>query len=260
MRFRPCIDIHNGKVKQIVGSTLSDSGDAAEDNFVSLKPASYYAGMYKRDGLSGGHVIFLNSKDSEYYEKDLEQGYEAFSTFPGGLDAGGGVDPDNAQVFLKAGAAHVIVTSYVFRGGRIDRDNLEKLVQKAGADRLVLDLSCRYVDNAYHIVTDRWQKVSEEILGYDIIMKLSEKCSEFLIHAVDVEGKADGSSEGVLNILADCVRKDPHLKFTYAGGIRNMDDIQNIRKFGDSRIDFTVGSALDIFGGSLKYESLKDIR
>ena len=69
MEFRPCIDIHNGKIKQIVGSSLRDEGNQAEENFVSEQDGAFYANFYKKDNIKGGHIILLNSKESEYYEK-----------------------------------------------------------------------------------------------------------------------------------------------------------------------------------------------
>ena len=73
MEFRPCIDIHNGKVKQIVGSSLADEGDRAVENFVAGADAAYYAHLYKEAGLRGGHIILLNSRDSAYYEATKAQ-------------------------------------------------------------------------------------------------------------------------------------------------------------------------------------------
>lgn len=256
MKFRPCIDIHNGKVKQIVGNTLRDRGADARDNFVSVKDADFYSSLYKRDGLAGGHVIMLNPHESEFYRKDLHQAFLALNKYPGGMQAGGGINDTNARDFLDAGASHVIVTSFVFSDGMINFENLKKLVNAAGKEHIVLDLSCRKCDGEYHIVTDRWQKVSREILNYDTISRLSSCCDEFLIHAVDSEGKQQGIERGVLNLIADAVEKDESLIFTYAGGIKSEEDIELIEKEGNGRVDFTVGSALDLFGGHLKYTDL----
>ena len=119
MKFRPCIDIHNGKVKQIVGGSLTDVQDQASENFVSEQDASFYAELYKKAGIKGGHVILLNGHDSPYYESTKEQALLALHTYSGGLQIGGGVNPENAGEYLDAGASHVIVTSYVFKDGRI---------------------------------------------------------------------------------------------------------------------------------------------
>ena len=169
MNFRPCIDIHNGKVKQIVGGSLRDAGDQAEENFVSDMEAADFARLYREKGLRGGHVILLNAKDSEYYAEDLRQAEAALGAYPGGLQAGGGITCENARFFLEAGASHVIVTSYVFADGRIRFDRLEKLSRLVGKEHLVLDLSCRRRDGAYYIVTDRWQKYTEQVL-YEAFM------------------------------------------------------------------------------------------
>lgn len=250
MKFRPCIDIHNGKVKQIVGGSLADAGNSASENFVSDKGAAFYAELYKSRGLRGGHVIILNSRDSEYFGADLEQAYSALEAYPMGLQIGGGITDENAAAFLEKGASHVIVTSYVFRDGRVDFDNLKKLSQTAGKERLVLDLSCRRRGDDYFIVTDRWQKFTDVKLSPEVMDILAEYCAEFLVHAVDAEGKA----RGVERPLAEMLGKWNRLPVTYAGGIGSTDDLEVLRQCGG--LDFTVGSALDIFGGSLDFEEI----
>ena len=254
MRFRPCIDIHNGSVKQIVGGSLADKGDSAKDNFVSEYDASYYAKMYKDDGFSGGHIIILNPAGSKYYEQDLHQAQLALETYPGGMQLGGGVNEENAMRFLDMGASHVIVTSYVFRDGIIDYDRLKRLALLVGRKHLVLDLSCRRVGDDYYVVTDRWQKLTREKFCLDLLDRLSEFCDEFLVHAVDVEGKAEGVEKKVVDILGDF----DVLPVTYAGGIHSVVDLEYIRSHGKSKVDFTIGSALDLFGGSIEYASLKN--
>ena len=252
MKFRPCIDIHNGRVKQIVGSSLRDAGDKAEENYVSAKPASYYAAMYLKEDLPGGHVIVLNKKGSEYYEASLKEALSALEAYPGGMMAGGGIDPLNAHLFLEAGASHVIVTSYVFKDGRIDKEALETMRDAVGRERLCLDLSCRRKGNDHYIVTDRWQRFTEEKLEKDILDFFSEYAAEFLIHAVDAEGKQQGIDTDVLEILL----KSP-VPVTYAGGVSGLEDIRLLMKAGEGKIDVTVGSALDIFGGKLTIEEIK---
>ena len=192
MEFRPCIDIHNGRVKQIVGGSLKDKDNQAEENFVSQMDGAFYANMYKKAGIRGGHIILLNPVTSEYYEATRAQALLALHSYPGGLQIGGGITADNAAQFIEAGASHVIVTSYVFNNGRIDYNNLEKLVDAVGKSHLVLDLSCRKKDDSYYIVTDRWQKFTDEVITEELLDELSQYCDEFLIHAVDVEGKASG--------------------------------------------------------------------
>ena len=256
MKFRPCIDIHNGQVKQIVGGSLRDEGDQAKENFVAAQDASFYAAMYREDQLKGGHVILLNRSDSPYYEATREQAFRALGEYPGGLQLGGGVTPENAEEYLDAGASHVIVTSYVFRDGRIYYENLELLKRTVGKERLVLDLSCRKRDGAYYVVTDRWQKFTEVQVTEALLRELNGYCDEFLVHAVDVEGKASGIETELVKLLAGY----PDAAFTYAGGVGTLSDLELLRKWGRGRIDVTVGSALDLFGGTIPYDTLRKLR
>lgn len=246
MKFRPCIDIHNGHVVQIVGSSLKDEGNEAKANFISEKTGEYYGNLYKEMNLSGGHIILLNSKDSDQYEATKAQALSALKAFPNGMQIGGGITADNALEYIKAGASHVIVTSYVFRDGDICYNNLRKLVDSVGKEHLVLDVSCRMKDGKYYVVTDRWQVFSDVCFDEDLLLNLSDYCDEFLVHAVDVEGKKAGINEEIANIL-----KTSKIPVTYAGGISSYDDIDRIRTIGEGKIDFTIGTALDIFGGKL---------
>lgn len=256
MRFRPCIDIHNGKVKQIVGGSLLDQGDYALDNFVSEKDGGYYAGLYRDAGLSGGHIILLNPAGSQYYEEDVRQACLALSAFPGGLQIGGGMTADNAEFFLEKGASHIIVTSYVFKDGQINYENLEKIAVVTGKDRLVLDLSCRKKDGAYYIVTDRWQKFTDVKLEEKVLSELSGYCDEFLVHAVDVEGKARGIEKEIAAMLGNWGK----IPVTYAGGVGSLEDLRSLKELGKNRVDVTIGSALDLFGGTMCFEEvLKEI-
>jgi len=252
VRFRPCIDIHNGKVKQIVGGSLLDKGNQAIDNFVSDLDGSYYGKLYQKDGLKGGHIILLNPVGSEFYEADLEQAYLALEAFPGGLQIGGGVTIENAKTFLEHGATHVIVTSYVFKNGEINFDNLNKLVDTVGKEHIVLDLSCRKKGNEYYIVTDRWQKFTNVTISEETLDRMADYCSEFLIHAVDVEGKASGVETDLIKLLA----KWKKLPITYAGGVGSFEDLDEIKIHGKNHLDVTIGSALDLFGGTMKYEDV----
>lgn len=254
MKFRPCIDIHNGKVKQIVGGSLRDSGDQAAENFVSGQDAAFYARLYQQYGLSGGHVILLNPASSEYYGATRAQALGALRAWPGHLQLGGGVTPENAGDFLDAGASHVIVTSYVFRDGRIRREHLERLVRAVGREHLVLDLSCRKKDGSYYIVTDRWQKFTEEKVTPALLEKLSASCDEFLIHAVDVEGRSSGIEAELVRLLAG-LRGFP---ITYAGGVGSFADLEQLKKEGQGRLDVTIGSALDLFGGPMAFRDVID--
>ncbi len=253
MRFRPCIDIHNGCVKQIVGSSLKDKGNVATDNFVSLKGADYYATLYKENNLPGGHIILLNPSSSEYYEKTKEQALLALKAFHGGLQVGGGINPLNAEEFLEAGASHVIVTSYCFKDGIIMYERIKEMVDVVGRNHLVLDLSCRNYDGKFYVTTDRWQNKTTEELNEALLEKLAPLCDEFLIHAVDVEGKANGIEDSVVDTLS----KMDVRKVTYAGGISDYSDIEKIAKIGKGNVDYTVGSALDLFGGRLEFDRIK---
>ena len=252
MKFRPCIDIHNGKVKQIVGGSLQDRGNQAKENFVSEQDGAFYASLYREKGLKGGHIILLNSADSEYYKATRDQAFLALGAYPGGLQLGGGVNPENAAEYLMAGASHVIVTSYVFRDGHISWENLEKMVQAVGKEHLVLDLSCRKKEDSYYVVTDRWQKFTEEKVTLRLMEKLGGYCNEFLIHAVDVEGKANGVEVPLAKLLGEY---EGH-PVTYAGGVGSMEDIQILKKATCGKVDVTVGSALDLFGGNIPFTEL----
>ena len=221
MEFRPCIDIHNGKVKQIVGGSLKDEGNMADENFVSGQDAVFYANLYKKEGFRGGHIILLNARDSEYYEATKKQAMGALQAYPGGLQIGGGITAENAEEFLTAGASHVIVT-------------------------------CRKKDGKYYIVTDRWQRFTEQMITEDLLEQLAGYCDEFLVHAVDVEGKNGGIETGLVRMLSDY----DGIPVTYAGGVHSWDDIELLKKLGKGKIDMTIGSALDLFGGTLSYERL----
>jgi len=246
MKFRPCIDIHNGKVVQIVGSSLRDEGDKATANFISDKDSADYAKLYREKGLDGGHIIVLNGKDSEYYEATKAEAFRALKEFPGGMQIGGGITADNAKDYIEAGASHVIVTSYVFRDGDICYNNLRRLVNAVGKEHIVLDVSCRIRDGKYYVVTDRWQVFSNVVFDANLLKELSEYCDEFLVHAVDAEGKKAGINGDIAAVL-----KESPVPVTYAGGISAYEDIDRIRQAGNGKIDFTIGTALDIFGGEL---------
>ena len=252
MEFRPCIDIHNGQVKQIVGGSLTDVNDAAQENFVAVQDAAFFANLYKSAGIKGGHIILLNPVSSEYYKATKEQALAALRAYPGGLQVGGGIVPENAGEYLEAGATHVIVTSYVFHDGRIDYERLDKLVETVGKEHLVLDLSCKKIDEEYRIVTDRWQKLTEEVVTFDLMDKLATYCSEFLIHAVDVEGKANGIEQELVAMLG----KWGKLPVTYAGGVHSYEDLELLKELGKNRLHVTIGSALDLFGGKLVWEEV----
>jgi phosphoribosylformimino-5-aminoimidazole carboxamide ribotide isomerase len=242
--FRPCIDLHEGKVKQIVGGTLGGEAGELRTHFVSARPAAWYADLYRRDGLKGGHVIQLGSGNES-------EARAALAAYPGGLQVGGGVDPGNARGWLEAGASHVIVTSWVFHDGQIDWDRLKGLAASVGMGRLVLDLSCRKRGGDYVVVTDRWTKFTQTVLGRRTLDELSSWCSEYLIHAVDVEGLCRGIDGELVSRLGDWTP----IPTTYAGGAASIQDLEAVTRLGQGKVDLTIGSALDIFGGSgIRYE------
>lgn len=252
MEFRPCIDIHNGKVKQIVGGSLKDEGNQAKENFVAEQDAAYFAEFYKKDKIRGGHIILLNPSDSSYYKETKRQALLALHTYPGGMQVGGGIHAENAKEFIEAGASHVIVTSYVFRDGKVNYNNLEKILAAVGKEHLVLDLSCRKKDGDYYIVTDRWQKFTEEKITPELLDKLKEYADEFLVHAVDVEGKASGIEVPLAEMLGDWGR----IPITYAGGVGSFEDLKQLKEYGKGRLNVTIGSALDLFGGRMAYKEV----
>ncbi len=254
MQIRPCIDIHDGRVKQIVGGSLNDTG--AVENFVSERDAGYFAGIYREMGLPGGHVIMLNRAGTPEYASSRAMAMKAFAAYPGGMQAGGGIDPDNALSFLDAGASAVIVTSYVFRDGCIDMDRLKNMSRAVGRDKLVLDLSCRRKSggNDLFVVTDRWQKYTEVKLDKQLLCRLEEYASEYLIHATDVEGKAAGIDREAVSMLGSYYG----IPVTYAGGVHEYEDIALIAELGCGRVNVTVGSALDLFGGKLELKRLAE--
>lgn len=248
MKFRPCIDLHEGKVVQIVGASLRDeAAGAVHVNHRSDRSPAEFARQYREDELHGGHVVALGPGN-------LSAALEALHAFPGGMQYGGGVTPENAVDYLDAGASHVIVTSYVFREGRIDYEHLTRLMGVTGRERLVLDLSCRLRDGEFWVVTDRWQRFTQEKVDAPLLQKLSGYCAEFLVHGVDVEGRMQGIEEELIRFLAT----HSPLPVTYAGGIRTLEDLERIAQIGLNRVDATVGSALDLFGGPLAYRDVVD--
>ena len=244
--FRPCIDLHEGKVKQIVGGTLSAGSSQLKTNYVSDRPASWFAELYKRDGLKGGHVIMLGPGNEMAARSALQ-------SYPGGLQIGGGITSENANAWLEAGASHVIVTSWVFRDAVVDWERLRQLSSDLGKERLVLDLSCRRRGPDYFVVTDQWQKFTEVLISPENLEKLSAWCAEFLVHAVDVEGLCSGIDKDLVVKLSEW----SPVPATYAGGASSLADLEEVTKLGQGRIHLTIGSALDIFGGTgVRYEDV----
>lgn len=247
MKFRPCIDIHQGKVKQIVGETLQPDASRVVENFVSGHTPDYYAAMYREDGLTGGHIIMLGGGNEEAAERALR-------AYPGGLQIGGGIRADNAARYLALGASHVIVTSYIFQDGKLNEEHLNAIVEAVGKERLVIDLSCKEKDGKYYVVTNQWRTFSDFEVNASGIAMLESYCDEFLIHAVDVEGKREGVQEKLAAQLAEWTA----IPTTYAGGARSLADLERFRRITGGRLDITIGSALDIFGGQLPYRDVVD--
>lgn len=236
--FRPCIDLHQGQVKQIVGSTLADNGPGPETNYVSEHDAAWFAEAYRRDALSGGHVIKLGPGNEEAARRALQ-------AYPGGLQIGGGIKDSNAEEWLEAGASQVIITSWLFNGSELDMNKVKAVSSQLGKEKLVLDLSCRRTATGWNIATDRWQTLTKTEIRSETLEELAEYCCEFLIHAADVEGKQAGMD---LDLIAFLGQHSP-IPCTYAGGARNLEDLQSVEKISGGKVDLTIGSALDIFGG-----------
>ena len=241
-RFRPCIDLHEGVVKQIVGGSLRDSGPGPQTNYVAREDAAAFAARFRGDGLTGGHVIQLGPGNDAAARR-------ALAAWPGGLQLGGGISDANAQAWLDAGAAQVIVTSWFFHGGELDWARVAALARLIGCERLVIDLSCRRVGGQWHVATDRWQTITATTLGREAFARLADHCAEFLIHAADVEGKRAGMDEALIECLAEWCP----LPCTYAGGARELADLDRVARLSGGRLDLTIGSALDIYGGSIAY-------
>jgi phosphoribosylformimino-5-aminoimidazole carboxamide ribotide isomerase len=239
-RFRPCIDLHQGMVKQIVGGSLRDDGVGPLENFVSQRPAGWFAQTFRDDQLAGGHVIQLGP-GNELAAR------EALAAWPGGLQLGGGITAGNAATWLDAGASHVIVTSALFdEGGKFLSSALNTLVRAIGADRLVIDLSCRRSPIGWTVAMNRWQTLTDLQVTTATLDRLAPHCAEFLIHAADVEGLCGGIDAELVALLGSWGK----IPLTYAGGAATMDDLLLVESAGHGRVDVTVGSALDLFGGT----------
>lgn len=234
--FRPCIDLHEGKVKQIVGGSLET--EHLQTNFVATHGAAHYAAMYRDDGLEGGHVIMLGPGN----EAEAEA---ALAAYPGGLQIGGGINLETAPRWLEQGAAQVIATSYLFEGSELSMDRVAALSGAIGRERLVIDLSCRQVADGYRVATNKWRTISSAAIDRELLHRLADYAAEFLVHAADVEGKCEGIDEALVRLLAE----NSPIPVTYAGGARSLDDLERVESLSGGRVDLTIGSALDVFGG-----------
>ncbi|NNC88745.1 MAG: phosphoribosylformimino-5-aminoimidazole carboxamide ribotide isomerase [Akkermansiaceae bacterium] len=246
-KFRPCIDLHEGKVKQIVGGSLRDGGDGPQENFVAEQGAGWFAERFREDRVGGGHVIMLGPGNETAAR-------EALAAWPGGLQVGGGITPASAEDWLQAGASHVIVTSWLFDGeGRLRDDRLAAMTAAVGAERLVIDLSCRRAGDGWRVAMNRWQTLTDLEVGPGLLERLADSCAEFLVHAADVEGKCGGVDRELVELLGGWDGG----AVTYAGGARGIGDLRLVEEASRGRLDVTIGSALDLFGGSgVRYSEL----
>jgi len=250
-KFRPCIDLHNGKVKQIVGSSLSKKESELKENFVSQKPADWYAELYKKDGLNGGHIIMLGTGNEDAATKALK-------TYPNGMQIGGGIFKENALKYIEAGSAAVIVTSYIFPKGKFSLERLKAISGEVGKNRLVIDLSCYKAKESrgsdkWQVAINRWQTLTDFYITKENLEMISEYCFEFLIHAAGIEGKQQGMDLELIEFLG----AHTPIPVTYAGGANSLKDLETCNELSKGRVDLTIGSALDIFGGNVPYEECK---
>ncbi|MCC5844941.1 MAG: phosphoribosylformimino-5-aminoimidazole carboxamide ribotide isomerase [Verrucomicrobia bacterium] len=241
-RFRPCIDLHNGRVKQIVGGTLRNE-DEPRTNFVSPNGADWFANRYREDNLTGGHVIQLGPGNQEAAE-------QALAAWPKGLQLGGGIREDNALAWLENGADKIIVTSWLFdEHARFQPKRMEQLARLVGPEHLVIDLSCRGRFPDWRVAMNRWQTPTDLAVNAETLAFMADFCSEFLIHAADVEGLKAGMDEDLIRMLG----AESPLPVTYAGGASRFEDLARTESLSQGRVDLTIGSALDLFGGTIPY-------
>lgn len=246
-KFRPCIDLHNGKVKQIVGSSLSQNSHELKTNFVSQKPAEWYASLYKKDGLKGGHIIMLGAGNEEAALKALK-------AYPNGMQIGGGINKENALKYIEAGACAVIATSYIFPDGKFSIERLKDVSAAIGKEYLVVDLSCcKVASGKWLVASSKWQTLTDFSIDKQNLEDVSAYCSEFLVHAVNVEGKQQGMDLELIEFLGE----HSPIPATYAGGANSLKDFETCNALSKGKVDLTIGSALDIFGGTVLYEECK---
>ncbi|PVV02043.1 hypothetical protein BB560_003515, partial [Smittium megazygosporum] len=226
-KFRPCIDLHSGVVKQIVGGTLTESNETLLENYVSSKDPSFYAELYKKHNLTGGHIIKLGPGNEEAAKS-------ALFAWPGGMQIGGGITLENAQSWIDLGASKVIVTSSLFKNKKFDLEKLVLFEKAIGKDRLVVDLSCRRVSDGWVVAMDKWQTKTDLMINRESISLISQYCSELLIHAADVEGLCKGIDTDLVKFLGEITP----IPTTYAGGI---EDLAIVNTLSNGKIDLTIG-------------------
>ncbi|KAJ3491422.1 hypothetical protein NLI96_g708 [Meripilus lineatus] len=248
-RFRPCIDLHDGQVKQIVGGTLTETAETLKTNFVASHPPRYFAELYQERDLEGGHVIMLGKGNEDAAR-------EALAAWPRGLQVGGGINDKNCTEWLAAGASKVIVTSFLFPNGVFSLERLQAISKLTGKEGLVVDVSCRKVGDRWFVATDKWQRITETEVCKETLDLVSDYCSEFLIHAADVEGLCKGIDEELVEKLGSWVT----IPTTYAGGAKALEDLETVDRLSEGKVDLTYGSSLDIFGGTLvRFEELVEV-
>ena len=237
--FKPCIDLHDGQVKQIVGGSLNDTGAGLKTNFVASQPPEVFAAKYREDRLDGGHVIKLGPGNDDAAKR-------ALAAWPDHLHLGGGIDIDCAHSWIEQGANKVIVTSWLFPNGIFAPERLSALSNRLSKNRLVVDLSCRRVGDGWVVAMNRWQTLTSFAITEANLALMATSCSEFLIHAADVEGLCQGIDQELVTVLG----KWSSIPCVYAGGGKAIDDLMLVDRLSNGRVDLTYGSALDIFGGS----------
>ena len=243
-KFRPCIDLHDGKVKQIIGGTLTDDAQTLRENFVSDKSPASFAELYRQQQLTGGHIIQLGQTPD-----NKKAALSALAAWPGGMQIGGGITLENASEWLTAGASHIIVTSWLFtQHGTFMPERLTQLTAEIGKENLVIDLSCRRTKAGWTVAMNRWQTLTDLHITAENLDHIAAHCDELLIHAADVEGLCKGIDQELIQLLGQWAEISK-LPITYAGGAATMADIHLTQQQSQGNVDITVGSALDIFGG-----------
>jgi len=163
------------------------------------------------------------------------------------MQIGGGITLENATEWMNAGASHLIVTSWLFSPeGKFLPERLSQLTSEIGKENLVIDLSCRRTKQGWTVAMNRWQTLTDLNITTENLNHIADHCDELLVHAADVEGLCKGIDQELVQMLGQWAK----IPITYAGGAATMADIQLTQESSAGNVDITVGSALDIFGGS----------
>jgi len=138
------------------------------------------------------------------------------------------------------------VTSFCFDGAKFSEAKLAEMVAAVGAERLVLDLSCRAAEGGgWSVAKDRWRTITDLAVTPETLDRLAGQCAEFLVHAADVEGQCGGVDRELVQMLGSWAGAP----VTYAGGARSLENLREVDGLSDGKVDLTIGSALDLFGG-----------